>query len=466
MKKRDSYWVNRIFAFLLITLVFGMISLFNILQFNSSYIQEEREELQVFKRQIEWAIKPYLINHNFTTLQKYCDDFQGEDIEFRIFNGDKKLIASSNPKNTDELLAKDSKILNPKYSKFKIYRKSMRDQKIGIREKEFVNGEKFYLEITVSQADVMKSIVAAQKSSLVFFIICLLLFISGLIQVFYTLRNSFNKLEDSVIEVANGNLDAEIEVPKLGLLKELTISIKKMTGRLKIQIERLKQLEQYKSEFLQNITHEIKTPITAINSAIELLQTKNSISQEDNECLDIIRFQIKSIDKLVNDILYLSETEVEKTSERKNFSYFNLNSMIKKVIDYVGFSDLEINLIEQESIEIYANEELLSTAISNLITNAIKYSKSDKIDVILSKSDKDIKLSIKDYGVGIKSEHLPHLFEKFYRVDKTRSRQLGGTGLGLAIVKNIVELHKGQISVQSEITEGTNFTITLPTLLN
>lgn len=461
MKKRDSYWVNRIIGFLLITLFFGAISLFNIIQFNSTYMQEEREELQVFKRQIEWAIKPYLKSKDFSMLQKYCDDFKNEDIEFRIFDRDKKLLASTNLNNTSELLAKDSKILDPKYSKFKIYRKSMRDRKIGIREKEFVDNDWFYLEITVSQEDVMKSILAAQKSSVSFFIVCLLFFITGLFQVFSTLRNSFNKLEDSVIEVANGNLNAEIEVLKLDLLKELTISIKKMTRRLKVQIERLTQLEQYKSEFLQNITHEIKTPITAINSAIELLQAKSSISEEDNECFDIIRFQVKAIDKLVFDILYLSETEVEKTNEQKNFTTFNLNLIIEKTIDYLSFSEIKINFIQNNNIEIFAHEELLQTAISNLITNAIKYSKSDKIDIILSKKDGNIEIVVKDYGIGISKEHINHIFERFYRVDKARSRQLGGTGLGLSIVKNIVELHNGEIEVESEINKGTSFKINI-----
>lgn len=462
MKKRDSYWVNRILVFLLITLIFGAISLFNIIQFNSSYMQEEREELQFFKKQIEWAINPLLEHNDFQMLKKYCADFKDADIEFRIFDEDKKLLATSNPQNTGTLLSENSNTLNTKYNKFKIYQHSIKNQKIGIQEEKLVNSHKYYLEITVSQADVMKSILAAQKTSLAFFIICLLFFISGLIQVFYTLRNAFNKLEDSVIEVANGNLDTEIEVPKLGLLKELTISIKKMTKRLKIQIERLTQLEQYKSEFLQNITHEIKTPITAINSAIELLQTPNSMSSKDNECLNIIKFQIKAIDKLVNDILYLSESEVEKTNEQRNFTNVNLNSMIRKIVDYLSFSDTRINFTEKSSIEIFAHKELLSTAVSNLITNAMKYSKSDKIDVILSKSNNNIEIVIKDYGIGIEAEHLNHLFEKFYRVDKMRSRQLGGTGLGLAIVKNIVELHNGKITVESEVGKGTAFTIIIP----
>lgn len=461
MKQRDLYWVKQIIIFLFLTMFFGIISIINILQFNTSYMQEEQEELQIFKRQIEWAIKPILYQGNNKLLQKYCNDFQEEDVEFRIFDENKNLLATSNPDNKTPLIDKNSKILDKTYSKFKLYQYATRDKKIGIREKIFVNNHKYYLELTVSQVDVMKSIIAAQKSAITFFVICIFLFILGLIQVFSTLRNSFNSLEDSVIEVANGNLNTEIEIPKIDLLKELTLSIKKMVNRLNLQIARLKQLEQYKSEFLQNITHEIKTPITAINSAIELLESKNSINQNDRECFDIIRFQTKSIDKLVNDILCLAEIEVAKTDEDKNFEEFNLNMMIEKVIDEFNYTDIEINFISKEPIMFLGNKDLLSTAISNLLSNAIKYSKTEKIDVILNKKDEIIELQVKDYGIGIEKEHQNHIFERFYRVDKNRSRKLGGTGLGLSIVKNIIELHKGSINIESTVGEGTIFIINL-----
>lgn len=457
MKQRDLYWVKQIIIFLFLTMFFGIISIINILQFNTSYMQEEQEELQIFKRQIEWAVKPILYQENNKLLQQYCDDFQEEDVEFRIFDSKKNLLATSNPDNKTPLIGKNSKILDKTYSKFKLYQYATRDKKIGIREKIFVNNHKYYLELTVSQVDVMKSIIAAQKSAITFFVICIFLFILGLIQVFSTLRNSFNSLEDSVIEVANGNLDTEIEIPKIDLLKELTLSIKKMVNRLNLQIARLKQLEQYKSEFLQNITHEIKTPITAINSAIELLESKNSINQNDRECFDIIRFQTKSIDKLVNDILCLAEIEVAKTDEDKNFEEFNLSMMIEKVIDEFNYTDIEINFTSKEPIMFLGNKDLLSTAISNLLSNAIKYSKTEKIDVILNKKDEIIELQVKDYGIGIEKEHQNHIFERFYRVDKNRSRKLGGTGLGLSIVKNVIELHNGSITVESEIGKGTSF---------
>lgn len=460
MKQRDLYWIRQIIVFLIITVFFGIISILNILQFNTSYMQEEQEELQIFKRQIEWAIKPILHQKNNQLLQTYCNDFKDEDVEFRIFDENKKLLATSNSENTSELIAKDSKILRKNYNKFKLYKYATRDRKIGIREKIFVDNHKYYLELTVSQADVMKSIVDAQKSAITFFIICIVLFILGLIQVFSTLRNAFNKLEDSVIEVANGNLDSEIGIPKMGLLKELTLSIKKMVKRLKIQIERLQQLEQYKSEFLQNITHEIKTPITAINSAIELIETRNSIDENDKECFEIIHFQTKAIDKLVNDILCLSETEVSKTDENNHFETFNLNHLIEKVIDEFSYTDIKINFIQNETIMFNGDKNLLSTALSNLVSNAIKYAKTEKIDISLVKNNK-IELIVKDYGIGIEKEHLNHIFERFYRVDKTRSRKLGGTGLGLAIVKNIIALHNGSITVESELNKGTSFIINL-----
>lgn len=282
------------------------------------------------------------------------------------------------------------------------------------------------------------------------------------IHIFHRLRVSFNKLEDSVIEISNGNLDKEIDIPNESLLIEITLSIKKMTERLKNQIIRLKQLEEYKSDFFQNVSHEIKTPITAINSAIELLQTKNSIKNTDKECFDIIQFQTQSINKLVNDILCLSEIDLEKTGEKKSFKQFNLNQMIRNTINYLMPKDVQIIFIENCIADISADEELLATALSNLIINALKYSESDKIDVILLMENNHIVLQVKDYGIGIPEKHLDRIFERFYRVDKNRSRESGGTGLGLSIVKNVVELHNGDITVFSEPNKETVFTIILP----
>lgn len=460
MKKREFFWLSKLLLALIIILFFSFIALNNIFQFNTSYMQEEKEELQIFKRQIEWAIIPFLKNKDYKTLQKYCNDFKNEDITFRIFDNNKKLIATSKLNKTGDMIPEDSKILRNRTTKWKIYRHSIKNKMIGLIYKININNG-YYLELTVSEADVIKSIQKGQISIIILFVICVGLLVFVGLETIYSLGKSFNLLNDNVNKIASGELDTNIEVHHEPLLQELTISIKKMISRLKMQIIRLGQLEHYKSEFLQNITHEIKTPLTAINSAIELIENqKEFVTDKNKECLDIIHFQVEIINKLVNDMLMLSEIEVAKTEEQKNFKPVNLNNLITKLMDNFNFFN-NINLIATQNVEILANEDLLSTAISNLLTNATKYSGSKTIDIILSKNETSVILQVKDYGIGIETQHLKHLFERFYRVDKSRSRQKGGTGLGLAIAKNIIELHNGTIYAESEVNKGTVFTIEL-----
>ena len=462
MKKRDRFWIKHLLYFLPLIFLFGTISFCNILQFNNTYMQEEKEELQRMMRQVIWSIKPFLEDKDFITLQKYCDDFHGEDVTLRIFDQNKKIIASTDGNNLSPLIEHDSAVVYKKYNKLKLYRHSTKDKKLFVVKTVKYDNFEYYIELTVSQAEVMKSITEAQKSILIFISICIMLFMFGLIQIFYALRTDFNKLEDSVIEIANGNLDKEIEIPKLELLAELAISVRKMTMRLKNQISRLIQLEQYKANFLQNVTHEIKTPITAINSAVQLLEATDTKDKNSKECFSIIRFQIQAINKLVNDILYLSEIEVEKTDENKKFKTFNLNSMIKNVMENFNYSDVTLNFTENAQIDINANEESLSIMLSNLISNAIKYSNTKTVDITLNKNpDNSTELIVKDYGIGIDKIHHKQIFDRFYRVDKARSRATGGTGLGLAIVKSIVELHGGKIKLESEPGAGTSFIINL-----
>lgn len=460
MKKREFFWLSKLLLALIIILFFSFIALNNIFQFNTSYMQEEKEKLQIFKRQIEWTIIPFLKNKDYKTLQKYCNDFKNEDITFRIFDNNKKLIATSKLNKTGDMIPEDSKILRNRTTKWKIYRHSIKNKMIGLIYKININNG-YYLELTVSEADVIKSIQKGQISIIILFVICVGLLVFVGLETIYSLGKSFNLLNDNVNKIASGELDTNIEVHHEPLLQELTISIKKMISRLKMQIIRLGQLEHYKSEFLQNITHEIKTPLTAINSAIELIENqKEFVTDKNKECLDIIHFQVEIINKLVNDILMLSEIEVAKTEEQKNFKPVNLNNLITKLMDNFNFFN-NINLIATQNVEILANEDLLSTAISNLLTNATKYSGSKTIDIILSKNETSVILQVKDYGIGIETQHLKHLFERFYRVDKSRSRQKGGTGLGLAIAKNIIELHNGTIYAESEVNKGTVFTIEL-----
>lgn len=461
MKKRDIFWINKIIWLLGILAVFILISLYNFIQINHLYLEGEKNEINFYRKQIKLATVPYLSKNDNLGLMEYCENFKNENnVSFQIFDENKKLIAGTTLDN--KRLDPGTHILDRKLSKWEIYKKIIKHQKLSEVSRFKIKDKKYYLELVLLEDDYVSSLIYFQKNIIIFFIVCLLLLSVYFVYVFSTVRNSFNNLEDSVVKIANGEIDTEVKVTKEGLLHEISIAIKHMTLKLKNQIVRLKKLEEYRSIFIQDMTHEIKTPIATINSAIELLETKNSIPDSDRECFDIILSQTDNINKLVNDILALSEIELEQTNENKNFTTFNINKMLEKAISYVNIQNTNISLIPKCDLEVFANEDLLITAIINLLNNAVKYSGSQKIDVITEHENGQVIISVKDYGVGIQEKHLDKLFTRFYRVDKARSRQTGGTGLGLAIVKHITQLHKGSISVESEVGKGSTFKIILP----
>lgn len=457
INKREKFWIQNLLWLTGLVFVFALISLFNIHTFNNSYMEEERQELFVFEKQIEWALRPYLEKKDLKMITKYCEDFSQTSVNLRVFDGNKNLIASSDNSLSNVHLRDD---LNIPVKTDKIWKPLTKNKEIGLTKHLDINGLNYYLELSISEEDVLKAITEAQTHLFVVVLLFFIFLISGFIFILTKIRLSFNGLENSIKKIADGELDTVIEVPSLAILEELAISVKKMTFKLKNQIKQLEQLEKYKSDFVSNISHEIKTPITAINSAIELLESQNSItSVQDKECFEIIRYQVKSINKLVNDILSLSEIEIEKTKEKKHFVKFNLNELIAKAINYMAFDTDKINFIESENIDMFGDESLISTAITNLLTNAVRYSKSDKIDIKINSYASKIEICVKDYGVGIAKEHQKFLFDRFYRIDKARSRERGGTGLGLSIVKNIAELHNGYVKVESEPGMGSAFSI-------
>ena len=461
MKKRDFFWINKIIWLVGILAVFILISLYNFIQINHLYLDGEKNEINFYKKQIRLAAIPYLSKNDTSGLMEYCENFKNEnDISFQIFDENKTLIAGTTLDNKE--LDPDTHILDRHLNKWEIYKSIIKHQKLSDVSEFVIKNKKYYLELVLIEDDFVSSLIDSQINIIIFFVICLLLLSGYFVYVFSSIRNSFNNLEDSVVKISNGEFDTEVKISKEGLLQEISIAIKQMTLKLKKQIGRLKKLEEFRSIFIQDMTHEIKTPIATINSAIELLNTKNSIADSDRECFDIILSQTDNINKLVNDILTLSEIELEQTNENKNFTTFSLNKMVEKAISYLNIQNTNICFLPKCDLEVFANEDLLITAIINLLNNAIKYSGSQKIDVMTELENGNAIISVKDYGIGIQEEHLEKLFTRFYRVDKARSRQTGGTGLGLAIVKHIAQLHKGSVSVESKVGKGTTFKIFLP----
>ena len=233
-------------------------------------------------------------------------------------------------------------------------------------------------------------------------------------------------------------------------------------------ITRLKKLENIRRDFVANVSHEIKTPITAIKGFVETLRDGGVADEEDRQrFLGIISNHVNRLEAVINDLLKLSRIEKDSESDDIEFDNEKIINVLRTAIEICSptadAKDIKIKLECDESIEAKINSSLLEQAIVNLLDNAVKYSDNGKQILIKGLTrDNNVEIQVADEGKGIEKEHLPRLFERFYRVDKARSRKLGGTGLGLAIVKHITQAHAGIISVESTPGKGSTFKMILP----
>ena len=235
-----------------------------------------------------------------------------------------------------------------------------------------------------------------------------------------------------------------------------------------VQLEAARTNEAFRRDFTSNVTHELHTPLTAILGAVEMMDDAESLTAEDRADLRrIIRTQASRLNVLAKDVLSLARIENEQMEHNpRDFSDINIFNLVEKVRNLeeprAAEKGVKLRVTYAESAIVRGDSDLLEQALVNLIENALRYSGSDRIAMAARKNGDKLELSVTDYGIGIPARHLPHIFERFYRVDKARSRNLGGTGLGLAIVKHIALLHGGTASVESIQGARTTFRLTLP----
>ncbi|WP_305041385.1 sensor histidine kinase [Geoalkalibacter sp.] len=233
-------------------------------------------------------------------------------------------------------------------------------------------------------------------------------------------------------------------------------------------VTRLRRLERIRSDFVANVSHELKTPITAIRGFVETLLDGALDKQDDaRRFLDIILRQSERLHAIIEDLLALSRIEQESERGMLDLQEGRLQPVLAAALQVcepaAAAKSLQARLVCPEGLSLAMNAPLLEQALVNLVDNAVKYSPPGK-DILVEAvgDDKEVLIRVRDWGVGISREHLPRLFERFYRVDKARSRKQGGTGLGLAIVKHIVQAHGGQIGVESTPGQGSTFSLRLP----
>lgn len=446
MKKRDKIliWNVVLIAFIIVSLIF--LAKIQLEQFNKAYIEEEKEEISALAKQVSWAIKPILEKRDFKELNEYATLFIQSDTRLSVWdNNGAKICDSATYSNIDDI--------PQNYEK---------EETIAISPMVYhsmpltINGENFTFTLSTTTNHINKILVKSKKYILMSVIVGTLILLV-IAYYIYGVCKSFNRLQNSAIKISNGDLSTDIFIPTGGVLYELSVAINKMSKRLKSQIIKMKNLEEYRSEFIASVSHEVKTPLTGILSAVEILNEKSTTkTPEEEKCLNILEKQSKRLNSLVQDILTLSELE---RPQQTNLTKVNPALAIKNSISMCMPSDITINQ-NLEDLYIEGDNLLLEQAITNILTNAIKYSQTKTIDVTLAKKNDLAQIIIRDYGIGIPQEHLPRLFEHFYRVDKARSRNLGGTGLGLSIVQNIVKLHNGKIKVTSN--NGCEFVIEIP----
>jgi two-component system phosphate regulon sensor histidine kinase PhoR len=266
--------------------------------------------------------------------------------------------------------------------------------------------------------------------------------------------------------IAGGRFDKKAIVKGEDELAELARSLNAMSDELEQKIEQLRYLDKVRTDFVANVSHELKTPLTSIRGFVETLED-GAIDDRDNarRFLAIIKKHTQRLGSIIDDLLRLSELEsgggIQKTT-------FDLKGLIDEVVMGFGHSlaakhqNLTIASVAGD-FTIRGDRDKLEQVFVNLIDNATKYTEEGgQIKVQLADNGDSVIVTIEDNGIGIPKEDVERVFERFYRVDKARSREVGGTGLGLSIAKHIVLAHKGEICIDSESGKGTRVLVTLP----
>ncbi|KAB3538572.1 cell wall metabolism sensor histidine kinase WalK [Alkaliphilus pronyensis] len=287
-----------------------------------------------------------------------------------------------------------------------------------------------------------------------------------------------NALEERIKDLFENHQNTQLEIaiyePKERILKIYTNLIRleddptRVIGIVTLleDVTEIRKLEKMRSDFVANVSHELKTPLTSISGFVETLKS-DAIDDEETKMrfLDIIDIETERLSRLIDDILSLSEIESTTNNIRQEiYTTEAINEVIEIIKPIANDKEIVINTeIEGSLPQIYGNRDWFKQMLINLLDNAIKYTpQGGKVYINAYKKYKNVVIVVRDTGLGIPKNELPRLFERFYRVDKARSKKLGGTGLGLAIVKHIVIAFNGRIKVNSEVGKGTEFTVIIP----
>ncbi len=301
------------------------------------------------------------------------------------------------------------------------------------------------------------SILYAQGSG----IICIAMILLGIASVFFADRvvRPLHRITGAIENVTEGYTDDVLHVDTFTETKQMSEAFNKMLGRLKL-------LDESREEFVSNVSHELKTPMTSMKVlADSLLEQENVPVEMYQEFMGDIAKEIDRENQIIMDLLSL--VKMDKTGQNMNIRSVNINELLEQIMKRLRpiaeKKNVEMVMESFRPVSAEIDETKFSLAVSNLVENAIKYNRDNGwVHVSLNADHKYFYIKVEDSGIGIPEKDQAHIFERFYRVDKSHSREIGGTGLGLAIARSAVIVHRGSIKVYSVEGEGTTFTVRIP----
>ncbi|EEU32640.1 hypothetical protein HMPREF0946_00713 [Fusobacterium vincentii 3_1_36A2] len=423
---KTYYWVIALFA---------IFSIFIIVNFSVYLWKENQNDIKVIEEFVEYQMSE-LENR--------------EDLDYLSKEWILKKILDKSPKIRDvylEIFYNGKKYTKPPY---------LPDKEHNFLD--YYSVTKFYqikgfdeIKVKITRRNVRDRLLILNAfTSFVFFLLfCLYVIIRIQKKFFDKFKNSLDNLK---IFTQDYNLDSEIRIHS----EENFIEFSILQKAFKNMLIRLKEQSQLQIDFVNNASHELKTPIFVIKGYVDML---NDWGKDDKEVLDegliVLKKEIQNMQELTEKLLFLAKSKnlvVEKNNT-------NLDNALKEVIDNLSFAypKQKINYTSSE-IFIESDIALLKLLFKNLIENAIKYGKDNPINIELKK-EKKVKVIIEDFGVGISEKALPHIFERFYREDEARNREIKSYGLGLSIVKEIIALLNIDIQIESQLGKGTKITL-------
>lgn len=313
--------------------------------------------------------------------------------------------------------------------------------------------------VSISTGEIRDSIeILEHRGNLLMLAISILVLVLGYL-LSKSLVKPFTRVSKAIEELTDGYLDEEISVLDYSETQMLSSVFNKMLKRMKV-------LDDSRQEFVANVSHELKTPMTSIKVLADSLVGQEEVPVElYKEFMQDIAVEIDRENKIITDLLAL--VKMDKKASDLNIEKVNINelmeSILKRLKPIADKKKVELVLETYRPIVAEVDEVKLSLALSNLVENGIKYNVEDGwVHVTLNADHKYFYVTVADSGVGIPKDSIDKIFERFYRVDKSHSREIGGTGLGLAITRNAIAMHRGAVKVKSEEQKGTTFSVRIP----